>query len=154
LVRYVQAVKGQGAVITNSLPFLCPDLNYLERMLASREAIVILAKEKDVIVGVVGGWLEGTPSGYDIEDRFLKQSDAYHEAHLDWIAVKKEFRKKKIGVTLVEKICKWAIGNGKKRIWTEASEDTAIFYSRLGFEKIGRFRDEKGERYVTMLRQL
>jgi hypothetical protein len=87
LVRYVQAVKGQAPTIKEHLPLLCPDVDYLERMLGSSEAIVFWVKDRDEIVGVVGGWLEGTPSGYDVEDETLRQHGSYHEAHLDWIAV-------------------------------------------------------------------
>jgi len=159
LVIYVQAVKGQAQMIKKQLTFLCPDVDYVERMLDSSEAIVILAKDKDAIVGVVAGWLKGTPSGYYIEDESLRQHGAYHEAHIDWIAVKEEYRKKGIGSALAERVCKWAREKDKKKIWTEVSRkssdfDTFAFYKRLGFREIGSFRDLKGEEYVTILKQL
>ena len=146
MVKYVEAVKGQGSTLKECLPFLCPDVDYLERMLGCSDAVVIMAKDGDAIVGVVGGWLEGTPSG--------------HEAHLDWIAVKEEYREKGIGSALVERICNWARERSKEKIWTEALrktsifEETVTFYNKLGFKEIGTFRDQKGEEYVTMLRQL
>lgn len=100
------------------------------------------------------GWLEGTPSGYDIEDKSLKQHNAYHEAHLDWIAVKEEYEEKGVGTTLVGKVCNWARARGKKKIWTEASRDTITFYQKPGFKEISRFTDEKEEEHVTMVRLL
>ena len=159
LVRYVQAVKGQGSEIKEHLPFLCPDVDYLERMLGSSEALVILAKDKDAVVGVVGGWLKGTPSGYDVEDKTLRRHGAYHEAHLDWMAVNEKYREKGIGSALVERIGNWAKEKYKKKIWIEVSRktsdfDTVAFYKKLGFKEIGVFRDQKGEEYVTMLKQL
>jgi len=160
LVKYVEAVKGQGSTLKECLPFLCPDVDYLERMLGCSDAVVIMAKDGDAIVGVVGGWLEGTPSGYDVEDMALRQHEAYHEAHLDWIALKEEYREKGIGSALVERICNWARERSKEKIWTEALrktsifEETVTFYNKLGFKEIGTFRDQKGEEYVTMLRQL
>lgn len=159
MINYVRAVKGQASAIKESVPFLCPDVDYVERMLAKSEAIVFLAKDNDAIVGVVGGWLKGTPSGYDVEDEILKQQNAYDEAHLDWIAVKKDYRVKGIGATLVERICSWAREQNKKKIWVEVSQEksdfeTVSFYKKHGFNEIGAFRGQKGEKYVTMLRQL
>jgi len=141
-------------MVKKHLPSVCPDVNYIEKMLESREAIVILAKESGDILGVVGGWLEGTPSGYEVEDANLKQYSAYHEAHLDWIAVREEHREKGIGANLIEKVCIWAKENGKEKIWTEVSPETIAFYQKHGFQEIGRFQDEKREEYVTMLKQL
>jgi ribosomal protein S18 acetylase RimI-like enzyme len=154
LVTYVQAAKGKASTVKKHLPFMWADVNYMERMLREEDSLVILAKDEKVIVGVVGGWLEGTPSGYDVEDRCLKQHNAYHEAHLDWIAVKEENREKGVGTTLVGKVCNWARERGKKKIWTETSEDTIIFYRKLGFQEVGRFFDEKKEENVTMIKNL
>jgi GNAT superfamily N-acetyltransferase len=160
LISLVQAVKGDGTMLKNHLPFICPDVNYIERMLATSEAIVFFAEDMGVPVGAVGGWLKGTPSGYEEEDKVLRQHNAYDEAHLCWIAVKKEFRHKKIGTTMIQKICEWALERGKKKIWTEIStkrdpfEIPMVFYKKLGFKKIGEFVDAKGERYVTMLKEL
>jgi len=154
LVRYVQAMKGQAPMVKKHLPVVCPDVDYIERMLESPEAIVILTKEGDDIVGVAGGWLEGTPSGHEVEDATLKQYSAYYEAHLDWIAVREEYREKGIGATLIEKLCIWAKENGKEKIWTEVSPETTAFYQKLEFQEIGRFQNEKQEEYVTMLKQL
>ena len=159
MVRYAQAVKGQASTVKKHLPFVCPDTNYIERMIGSSEAIVILAKDEEAIVGAVGGWLKGTPSGYDVEDETLKQHGAYHEAHLCWIGVSEEYREKGIGVTLIKKVCDWAREKGRKKIWTEAQRETTdfdavAFYKRLGFKEIGCFRDNDGEEHVTMLKQL
>jgi len=159
LVTYTLAAKGDASMIRKHLPFVCPDVDYIEKMLTSPEAIVILAKDRAAVVGVVGGWLEGTPSGYEAEDNTLRQYNAYHEAHLDWIAVAEEYRKKMIGATLVQKVCEWAFKHRKNKIWTEISPKTSIFdikafYEKLGFKQIGKFRDEKGEEYVTMLKEL
>jgi len=154
LVQYIQAIRRQASILKEQLPFLCPDEDYIEKMLHSTEAIVILAKDKDTIVGVVGGWLEGTPSGYDIEDIALRQHEAFHEAHLDWMAVKEEYREKGIGTTLVERVCSWAKEKGKKKIWTETSGDAIAFYKKLGFKEISRFQSKKREQLVTMLKQL
>ncbi len=154
LVTYVQAAKGEASTVKKHLPLLCPDVNYIERMLGREESIVILAKDKDAIVAVVGGWLEGTPSGYDVVDRCLKQHNAYHEAHLDWIAVEEEHKETGVGTTLVGKVCNWARERGKKKIWTEASKDTIVFYRKLGFQEICRFFDEKKEETVTMIKRL
>jgi len=147
-------MKGQAPMVKKHLPFVCPDVNYIEKMLESPEAIVILAKEGDDIVGVVGGWLKGTPSGYEVEDATLKQYDAYYEAHLDWIAVREAHREKGIGATLIEKVCIWAKENGKEKIWTEASPKTIALYQKHEFQEIGRFQNEKREECVTMLKQL
>lgn len=57
LIKYVQAVEGQASTVKKHLPFLCPDVNYIERMLDKPETLVILAKDENAIVGVVGGWL-------------------------------------------------------------------------------------------------
>jgi len=159
LVTYALAAKGNAPMLKKYLPFICPDVNYLERMLSSPKAIIILVKDKTAVVGAVGGWLEGTPSGYEAEDNFLQEHNAYHEAHLDWIAVAEEYRKKGIGGILVRKVCDWALKHSKKKIWTEISPKTSIFdikdfYGKLGFKQIGGFRDEKGEEYVTMLKEL
>jgi ribosomal protein S18 acetylase RimI-like enzyme len=159
LVRYFQALKGEASTVKKYLPFVCPNVEYIERMIGSPEAIVILAKNKDAIVGAIGGWLKGTPSGYDVEDKALRQHVAYDEAHLCWIAVKEEYREKRIGSTLAERVCSWARMKGKKKIWTEAQRkttdfDSVTFYKKVGFKEIGSFRDEKGEEYVTMLKQL
>jgi len=159
LVRYVQAVKGQAPIVKKHLPFLCPDVDYLERMLESLDAMVILAKDKDAIIGVAGGRLEGTPSGYGVEDTSLREHSAYHEAHLDWIAVQDEYREKGIGKSLIERVCNWAKRKDKKKIWTEAQRkttgfDSVAFYKKLGFKEIGNFRDEKQEEFVTMLKKL
>jgi ribosomal protein S18 acetylase RimI-like enzyme len=154
LVTYVQASKGEASTVKKHLPFMWADVNYMERMLREEDSIVILAKDENAIVGVVGGWLEGTPSGYDVEDRCLKQHNAYHEAHLDWIAVKEEHRETGVGTTLVGKVCNWARERGKKKIWTEASENTIIFYRKLGFQEVCRFFDEKKEENVTMIKRL
>ena len=154
LVTYVQAAKGEASTVKKHLPFVWADVNYIERMLGREDSIVILAKDKDAIVGVVGGWLEGTPSGYDVEDRSLKQHNAYHEAHLDWIAVKEEHQETGVGTTLVGKVCNWARERGKKKIWTEASRNTIIFYRKLGFQEVCRFFDEKKEENVTMIKGL
>jgi ribosomal protein S18 acetylase RimI-like enzyme len=154
LVTYVQAAKGEASTVKKHLPFVWADVNYIERMLGREESIVILAKDKDAIVGVVGGWLEGIPSGYDVEDRSLKQHNAYHEAHLDWIAVKEEHQETGVGTTLVGKVCNWARERGKKKIWTEASRNTIIFYRKLGFQEVCRFFDEKKEENVTMIKGL
>ena len=154
LVTYVQAAKGEASTVKKHLPFVWADVNYIERMLGREESIVILAKDKDAIVGVVGGWLEGIPSGYDVEDRSLKQHNAYHEAHLDWIAVKEEHQETGVGTTLVGKVCNWARERGKKKIWTEASRNTIIFYRKLGFQEVGRFFDEEKEENVTMIKNL
>jgi len=169
LVTYVRAAKGEASTVKKHLPLTWADVNYIvrmlkeedvidvdyiERMLGEEDSIVILAKDKDAIVGVVGGWLEGTPSGYDVVDRCLKQHNAYHEAHLDYIAVKEEHQKTGIGTTLVEKVCNWARERGKKKIWTEASEDNIIFYRKLGFQEVYRFFDEKKEENVTMIKRL
>ena len=105
MVRYVRAVKGEASTVKGHLPFVCPDVEYIERMIGSSEAIVIVAKDKDVMVGAAGGWLTGTPSGYDIEDGVLRQHGAYDEAHLYWIAVKEEYGEKGIGSTLIERVC-------------------------------------------------
>lgn len=88
MIEYVRAVKGQAQNIKETLPFLCSDVGYVEKMLSDSKAIVILAKDKSNIVGVVGGWLEGIPSGYKDEDKMLREHGAYSEAHLDWVAVK------------------------------------------------------------------
>jgi len=146
-------------MLKKRLPFVCPDVNYIERMLSSPEAIVLVVKDETAVVGAVGGWLEGTPSGYKAEDDTLREHNAYHEAHLDWIAVAEEYRDKRIGATLVQRVCEWALKHGKKKIWTEISTRTSIFdiatfYEKLGFKQIGGFRDEKGEEYVTMLKEL
>lgn len=161
LVTYVQAAKGESSTVKKHLPVMWAylrshdiDADYMERMLGEEDSIAILAKEKDAIVGVVDGWLVGTPSGYDVEDRCLKQHNAYHEAHLDWIVVKEEHREKGIGTTLVGKVCNWARERGKKKIWTETSGDTVIFYRKLGFQEVGRFFDEKKEENVTMIKNL
>jgi len=145
--------------VKKQLPFLCPDESYIEKMLRSTKAIVILARDNNTIIGVAGGWWEGTPSGYEVEDKILKQHGVYHEAHLDWLAVREEYREKGIGTKLVQKVCDWAGERGKSRIWVEVSLekevfDKVVFYNRLGFKEIGRFRDEKGEEYVTMLKRL
>lgn len=153
-------MKGDGATLKNHLPFVCPDVDYIERMLTTPEAIVFFAEDKGIPVGAVGGWLKGTPSGYKEEDKALRRHNAYNEAHLCWIAVKKEYRKKRIGTTLVQKVCTWALEKGKKKIWTEISstrdpfEFPIAFYRKLGFKHIGDFHDEKGEKYVTMLKEL
>lgn len=160
MVTYALAAKGDASMLRKRLPIICPDENYLERMLSSPEAIVIVAKDEAATVGAVGGWLEGTPSGHEVEDNILKEHDAYHEGHLDWLAVAEEYRSKRIGATLVEKVCEWALKHGKKKVWTEISAKTRAleppiaFYEKLGFKKIGRFSDEKGEEYVTMLKEL
>jgi len=159
MFKYIQAVKGQASEIKKSLPFLCPDVDYIKRMLANSEAVVFLAKDNNEIVGVVGGWLRGTPSGYDVEDEILKEHGAYNEAHLDWIAVKEEYRVKGIGSTFIEKICDWAKEQGKKKIWVEVSQETSdfetvSFYTDHGFTEIGAFRDQNGEEFATMLKQL
>jgi len=159
LVTYALAAKGDAPMLKKHLPFICPDVNYIERMLDSPEAIVIFVKDKAAVVGAVGGWLEGTPSGYEVEDNTLREHDAYHEAHLDWIAVAEKYRDKRIGATLVQKVCEWALKHGKKKIWTEVSTKTSVFdiaafYEKLGFKQIGRFRGEKGEEYVTLLKEL
>ncbi|NWG10660.1 GNAT family N-acetyltransferase [Candidatus Bathyarchaeota archaeon] len=159
MVKYVRAVKDQASTIKQNLPFLCPNVDYLQKMLADSKAVVFLAKDKDVIVGVAGGWLNGTPSGYDAEDEFLKEHVAYNEAHLDWIAVKEEYRVKGIGSIFIEKICGWAREQGKKKIWVEVSRkksdlEAVSFYKNHGFKEIGTFRDQNGEEYATMLKQL
>jgi ribosomal protein S18 acetylase RimI-like enzyme len=161
LVTYVQVAKGEASTVKKHLPSVWAhlrshdiDVDYMERMLGEEESIVILAKDENVIVGVVGGWLVGTPSGYDVEDRCLKQHNAYHEAHLDWVAVKEEHREKGVGTTLVGKVCNWARERGKKKIWTEASEDNIIFYRKLGFQEVCRFFDEEKEENVTMIKNL
>jgi ribosomal protein S18 acetylase RimI-like enzyme len=159
LVRYVQALKGEGSTVKKYLPFVCPNAEYIERMLGNSEAIVILAKNNDAIVGAVGGWLKGTPSGHDVEDEALRQHGAYSEAHLCWIAVKEEYREKRIGSTLVQRVCTWARKKGKKKIWTEAQRkttdfDSVTFYKKVGFKEVRSFLDEKGEEYLTMLKQL
>jgi len=146
-------------MLKKRLPFVCPDVNYIEKMLSSPEAIIILAEDKAAVVGAVGGWLEGTPSGHKVEDNTLRKHDAYHEAHLDWLAVTEEYRERRIGATLVQKVCDWALSHGKNKIWTEISPKTSIFgttafYEKLGFRQIGGFRDGKGEEYVTMLKEL
>jgi len=159
-MRYIQAVKGTGAMLKGHLPFICPNTDYIEKMLATQEAIVIFAEDNGVPVGATGGWLEGTPSGYEEEDNALRQHDAYYEAHLCWIAVKKEYRKKGIGTTLIQKVCKWALERGKKKIWTEIStkanpfEIPTGFYKKMGFKQICKFFNEKGEEYITMVKQL
>ena len=159
MVRYVQAVKHEASTVKKHLPVVCPDIKYIEKMIGSSEAIVILAKHKDAIVGAAGGWLKGTPSGYDIEDEALKQHGAYDEAHLCWIAVKEEYREKGIGSTLVERVCDWARHREKRKIWTEVLQkttdfDSVAFYQKLGFKVIGNFRDDKGEEYVSMFKHL
>lgn len=154
MIEYVQAVKGEAPIIKRHLALLCPDIDYIEKMLSSPEAFVIFAKGKGIIVGVVGGWLQGTPSGYDEEDRVLKEYNAYSEAHLDWIALKEEYREKGIGANLIQKVCSWAEENDKKKIWTESPKDMVEFYEKHGFKQIGRFMDEKGEECVTMLKEL
>jgi len=159
LVSYALAGKGDAPMLKEHLPVVCPDVDYIERMLSSPEAIVILVKDKAAVVGAVGGWLEGTPSGYEVEDEILREHNAYHEAHLDWIAVAEEYRERRIGATLVQKVCKWAREHDKKKIWTEISLKTSVFdittfYEKLGFKQIGRFRGEKGEEYITMLKEL
>jgi len=103
-------------------------------MLGYNKAIVIVAKDEWAIVGVVGGWLEGTPSGYEEEDDALRKHGAYEEAHLDWIAVKEEYREKGIGTALIKKVCKWAMALKKRKIWMEASKDKVEFYQRHGFK--------------------
>jgi len=153
-------MKGDGTMLKNHLPFICPDVDYIERMLASPDAIVFFAEDKRVSVGAVGGWLKGTPSGYEEEDKALRQNNGYNETHLCWIAVKKEYRQKGIGATLIQKVCEWALERGKKKIWTEVStraipfEIPTAFYKKLGFKQIGEFLDEKGQKYVTMLKEL
>jgi len=153
-------MKGDATKLKNHLPFICPDIDYIERMLATSKATVIVAENKGVPVGAVGGWLKGTPSGYEEEDAALKRHAAYNEAHLCWIAVKKEYRKKGIGTALIQAVCKWALQRGKKKIWTEISTKTnpfeipIAFYKKLGFKQIGEFLDDKGEKYVTMLKEL
>jgi len=159
LVSYTLAGKWDTPMMKKHLPRICPDVDYINRMLSSPEAIVIFAKDEGAVVGAVGGWLEGTPSGYEAEDNTLKKHNAYHEAHLDWIAVAEEYRKKRIGATLVRKVCEWALKHGKEKIWTEISTRTSLFdikafYEKLGFKQIGEFRDEKGEEYATMLKEL
>jgi GNAT superfamily N-acetyltransferase len=159
LVRYVQASRCEASTIKEYLPFVCPNEEYIERMIDNSEAIVILAKNKDVIIGAVGGWLKGTPSGYSVEDKALRQHGAYNQAHLCWIAVKEEYREKRIGSTLLEIVCNWASKNDKKKIWTEAQRkttdfDSMTFYKKAGFKEIAGFQDEKGEECVTMLKQL
>jgi len=147
-------------MLKNHLPFICPNVDYIEKMLTTQVAIVIVAEDRRVPIGAVGGWLKGTPSGYEEEDKALSQHGAYDEAHLCWIAVKKEYRKKGIGTTLIQQVCKWALEKGKKKIWTEISTKTnpfeipVAFYKKLGFKQIGEFHDEKGEKYVTMLKEL
>jgi len=153
-------MKGDGAILKNHLPFICPDVDDIERMLATPEAIVIFAEDRLVPIGAAGGWLKGTPSGYNEEDEALRQYDAYDEAHLCWIAIKKEYTKKGIGATLIQKVCEWALERGKKKIWTEISTRTNLFeipiafYKKLGFKQIGEFVDDKGEKCVTMLKEL
>ena len=160
LIRYTQAVKGDATTLKSHLPFICPDTDYVERMLTSPEAIVIFATDRRVPVGAAGGWLKGTPSGYKEEDKALRRYDAYDEAHLCWITVKKEYRKRGVGTALIREICAWALEKGKKKIWTEIStkadpfEIPIAFYKKLGFKQIGRFFDDKGEEYVTMLKEL
>jgi len=159
MVTYALATKGDASMLKKHMPITCPDVNYIERMLSSPEAIVILAKDKANVVEAVGGWLEGTPSGHEAEDNALRAHNAYHEAHLDWIAVAEKYREKRIGATLVQRVCEWALKHGKKKIWTEIAPKTSIFdvagfYEKLGFKQIGRFRDEKGEDYATMLKEL
>ncbi len=152
MIEYVQAVKGEAPIIKRQLPFLCPDIAYIEKMLNSPEAIVFFAK--DIIVGVVGGWLQGTPSGHDEEDRILREYNAYSEAHLDWIGVKEEYREKGITVHLIQIVCSWAKENDKEKIWTESSKDMAEFYEKHGFKTIGSFIDENSEECLTMLKDL
>jgi ribosomal protein S18 acetylase RimI-like enzyme len=159
LVSFVRASEGDSSRVKECLPFVCPSVEQIERMIGSSEAIVILAENREAIVGAVGGWLKGTPSGYDDEDEALRQHGAYNEAHLCWIAVKEEHREKKIGSTLLERVCNWARKNGKEKIWVEAQPNTSdfdsvAFYRRSGFKEIARFQDEKGEEYVTMLKRL
>lgn len=147
-------------MLKNHLPFICPDIDYIERMLATKEAIVVFAEDKGVPIGAVGGWLKGTPSGYEEEDKVLRQHDAYNQAHLCWIVVKKEYRNKGIGTVLIQKVCKWALKRGLKKIWAEIStkaypfEIPIAFCRKLGFKQIGKFFDEKGEEYVTMVKEL
>ena len=154
MIEYVRAVKGQAQNIKETLPFLCPDVGYIEKMLSDSKAIVILAKDKSNIMGVVGGWLEGTPSGYKDEDKILREHGAYSEAHLDWIAVKEEYRERGVGANLIQKVCDWARKNRKEKIWVEASKDKAEFYEKQSFILIGRFIGEKEEELSTMLKQL
>ena len=160
MARYIQAVKGDATMLKDHLPFICPDIDYIERMLTTPEAIVIFAEDRGIPIGAVGGWLKGTPSGYEEEDEALRQHDAYDEAHLCWIAVKKEYRKKGIGTALIQMVCKWASERGKKKIWTEISTKTnpfeipIAFYKELDFKQIEEFFDKKGEEYVTMLKEL
>jgi ribosomal protein S18 acetylase RimI-like enzyme len=151
LIEYVRAVKGQAQNIKETLPFLCPDVGYVEKMLSDSKAVVILAKDKSNIVGVVGGWLEGIPSEYKDEDKILREHGAYSEAHLDWIAVKEEYRERGVGANLVQKVCDWA---RKEKIWVEASKDKAEFYEKQSLMLIGRFIGEKEEELSTMLKQL
>ncbi|MFQ6073880.1 MAG: GNAT family N-acetyltransferase, partial [Candidatus Bathyarchaeia archaeon] len=120
---------------------------YLDQVRSGREG-------RSVIVEVVGGWLQGTPSGCDEEDRVLKECNAYNEAHLDWMAVKEEYREKGIGANLIQKVCSWAKEHGKKKIWTESSRDMAEFYEKHGFKQIGGFLDENGEKCLTMLKEM
>jgi len=156
----MQAMKGDAIKLKTHLPFICPDIDFIEKMLASPEAIVIFAEDKGVPVGAAGGWLKGTPSGYEEEDGALRRYAAYDEAHICWIAVKKEYRRKRIGTTLIQKICEWAWERGKKKVWTEISTETnpfevpISFYKKLDFKKIAEFRSEKGEKYLTMLKKL
>jgi len=138
-------VKGEARSIKENIPFLCPDIKYIERMLNSSKAIVIVAKDKNNTVGVVGGWLEGTPSGYEDEDIILREYSAYSEAHLGWVAVKEKYREKGLRANLVQRICYWARKNKKKKIWVETSKDEAEFYEKQSFKLIGRFMNEKGE---------
>jgi ribosomal protein S18 acetylase RimI-like enzyme len=159
LVTYVLASKCEASKVKEYLPFVCPNVEYIEKMIRSSEAIVMLAKNQDAIIGAVGGWLKGTPSGYSTEDKALRQHGAYHEAHLCWIAVKEEYREKRVGSTLLEIVCNWARKNDKKKIWTEAQPkttdfDSVTFYKKTGFKEIASFQDKKGEEYVTMLKQL
>lgn len=154
MIEYVQAVKGEASIIKRHLPFLCPDRDYIEKMLNNPEAIVIFAKDRGLIVGVIGGWLQGTPSGYAEEDSVLREWGAYGEAHLDWIAVKEEYRERGIGANLVRRVCNWAKENAKTKIWTESSRDMVEFYEKHGFKRIGCFIDENGEETLTMLKEI
>ena len=101
---------------------------FIHECMQSDKSTVLVAIENETVVGVVHGCIEKHPPVFEIEEYGL----------IHFMAVKEEFRRKKIAHELVKKLIEWFHSKNISRIELHCSVKNSVghnFWKSQGFDE-------------------